>query len=86
MQQDLILTLDSSGSLKVDDFEILHMFIAKPTSTYQPQYFDHDSMKLGNGVWAQALDLSIQPASLVEARATFATLLRLQAAKRVKQA
>ena len=70
---DLILTLDSSGSFKVDDFEVLHIFVANPTSTYQPQYFDHDSMKLGNGLWAQALNLSIRPAPLVEAWASVHT-------------
>jgi len=46
-QQDLIIALDASGSLKSDGFEVLQKFAVNLTQRYEPTYFGLDAVKIG---------------------------------------
>mmetsp|Transcript_130843 Transcript_130843/g.317827 ORF Transcript_130843/g.317827 Transcript_130843/m.317827 type:complete len:992 (-) Transcript_130843:108-3083(-) len=46
-QQDLIIALDASGSLKSDGFEVLQKFAVNLTQRYEPKYFGLDAVKIG---------------------------------------
>lgn len=46
-QQDLVIALDGSGSLKEDGFEILRQFTVNLTMRYKPEYAGQKCMKIG---------------------------------------
>jgi hypothetical protein len=46
-KQDLVLTIDGSGSLRESGFEIVRNFAANLTTRYQSFYYGSDDMKLG---------------------------------------
>jgi len=46
-KQDLIITLDASGSLKENGFRILRNFAANLTKRYEPRYFGSEAVKMG---------------------------------------
>lgn len=46
-QQDLILMVDASGSLKEDGFDIVKNFVVNLTMKYKPEYYGRSAVKLG---------------------------------------
>jgi hypothetical protein len=46
-RQDLVLTIDGSGSLRQSGFEVVRNFAANVTDRYQSMYYGHEDMKLG---------------------------------------
>jgi hypothetical protein len=46
-QQDLVLTVDSSGSLRESGFEVLRTFAANLTSKYVDMYYGKEMMRVG---------------------------------------
>jgi len=46
-QQDLIIALDASGSLKESGFEVLRNFAVNLTKKYQPKYFGIGAVQIG---------------------------------------
>jgi len=46
-QQDLILMIDASGSLKKDGFDVMRTFAANLTKRYKAEYFGKAAMKIG---------------------------------------
>jgi hypothetical protein len=46
-KQDLVLTIDGSGSLRESGFEIVRNYAANLTSRYQSMYFGQEDMKVG---------------------------------------
>jgi hypothetical protein len=46
-QQDLVLTIDGSGSLRESGFEIVRNYAANLTTRYQSMYFGKEDMKIG---------------------------------------
>merc|ERR1719324_2050921 len=46
-QQDLVLTIDGSGSLRQSGFEIVQNFAANLTTRYQSMYYGVEDMKIG---------------------------------------
>jgi len=72
-KQDLIIALDSSGSLREDGFHILRDFTANLTLKYKSEYYSQDAVRIGllvfgNGQLETQPDGSttISPAILVE--------------------
>jgi hypothetical protein len=60
-RQDLVLTIDGSGSLRQSGFETVRAFAANVTDKYQSMYYGHEDMKVGvvefgNGHLQQAGD------------------------------
>jgi hypothetical protein len=45
--QDLVLTLDGSGSLRESGFEVVRAFAANLTDRYQSMYYGREDMKIG---------------------------------------
>jgi len=46
-QQDLILMVDASGSLKEDGFEIMRDFVLNLTQRYKSEYFGRNAVRIG---------------------------------------
>jgi len=46
-KQDLIISIDASGSLRQSGFEVLRNFVANLTDRYQAMYFGHEDMQVG---------------------------------------
>jgi len=46
-QQDLIILIDGSGSLKKEGFDIIRDFAANLTGKYQAEYYGHSDMQVG---------------------------------------
>jgi hypothetical protein len=46
-RQDLVLTIDSSGSLREQGFDIVRSFAANLTTRYQSVYYGQEDMKIG---------------------------------------
>merc|ERR1719343_1561647 len=72
-QQDLILMVDGSGSLKKSGFDVVKNFVVNLTQKYEPEYYGRKAMKLGvalfgNGHLITAPDgsTSVQPATNVQ--------------------
>merc|ERR1719215_342383 len=72
-QQDLLLMIDASGSLKEDGFAVMRTFAANLTQRYKPKYFGKAAMKVGvvlfgNGRLISTLEggTSIEPAINVQ--------------------
>jgi len=72
-QQDLIIMVDGSGSLKKSGFDVVKNFVVNLTQKYEPEYYGRKAMKLGvalfgNGHLITAPDGSttVQPATNVQ--------------------
>jgi hypothetical protein len=72
-QQDLILMVDGSGSLKKSGFDVVKNFVVNLTQKYEAEYYGRKAMKLGvalfgNGHLITAPDgsTSVQPATNVQ--------------------
>mmetsp|Transcript_130844 Transcript_130844/g.317830 ORF Transcript_130844/g.317830 Transcript_130844/m.317830 type:complete len:996 (-) Transcript_130844:110-3097(-) len=82
-QQDLIIALDASGSLKAEGFEILQKFTVNLTQRYEPRYYGLDAVRIGvvlfgNGHLLTLPDgsTSITPATNVQALTSDFDLVR----------
>jgi len=68
-QQDLVILIDGSGSLKEEGFNTIRNFAANLTAKYRDMYYGHDSMKVGVVLFGNGEvmpDGTIAPAIMVQ--------------------
>jgi Mg-chelatase subunit ChlD len=66
--QDLVIAVDSSGSLRESGFETVKKFVANFTGRYQAEYFGAEAMRVGVILFGQGSvqeDGTITPAEMV---------------------
>jgi hypothetical protein len=87
-QQDLVLMVDASGSLKEDGFAVMRTFAANLTNKYKPKYFGKAAMKIGivlfgNGRLIQTPEggTSIEPAINIQGLTDDLDLVRQEIGK-----